>query len=63
MFRKIFLTLYLTPSTYGHNFNVCDNNNSINLKNLELTPDPPIAGENLKVTLTGKTTTPLTSPS
>ena len=62
MFRKIFLTLYLTLSTYGHNFNVCDNNNSINLKNLELTPDPPVAGENLKVTLTGKTTTPLTHP-
>tara|TARA_B100000963_G_scaffold361923_1_gene400918 strand:+ start:4549 stop:5907 length:1359 start_codon:yes stop_codon:yes gene_type:complete len=62
MFRKIFLTLYLTLSTYGHNFNVCDNNNSINLKNLELTPDPPIAGENLKVTLTGKTTTSLTHP-
>ena len=62
MFRKIFLTLYLTLSTYGHNFNICDNNNSINLKNLELTPDPPVAGENLKVTLTGKTTIPLTHP-
>ena len=62
MFRQIFFGLYLALSTYAHDFNVCDNNN-INLNTLQLTPDPPVAGQNLKVTLTGKTNIHLTNQS
>ena len=63
MFTQIFLALSLALSTYAHDFNVCDNNNNINLNTLQLTPDPPVAGQNLKVTLTGKTNIHLTNPS
>ena len=44
MFRQIFLALSLALSIYAHDFNVCDNNNNINLNTLQLTPDPPVAG-------------------
>ena len=62
MFKQILTVLYLALVTNAHNFNVCDNKNSINLKNLELTPDPPVAGQSLKVTLTGQTGVLLTQP-
>ena len=62
MFKQILTVLYLALVTNAHNFNVCDNKNSINLKNLELTPDPPVAGQSLKVTLNGQTGVLLTQP-
>ena len=36
--------------------------NSINLKSIQLNPDPPVAGKNLKVTLQGTSPQDISSP-
>lgn len=46
--------MYLSSATYAHPFTSCSASNSLGINRVQLTPDPPRAGENLTVTVFGK---------
>lgn len=50
------VTTLLAPiATLAHTFQVCNNDNLLGVDSIHLTPDPPLTGENLTVTLEGTT--------
>jgi C1A family cysteine protease len=63
MLTKILALFYLTAVSFAHDFTLCNsNNNDIGLNSLVLTPDPPVAGQNLKVSLSGNSKIDLSNP-
>jgi hypothetical protein len=54
MFTRLLTTIYAMSSCLAHNFTVCDSGiNFAGIKTISLSPDPPVTGEDLKVTLAG----------
>ena len=62
MFKQILTVLLSAFVIDAHDFNICHSTNSINLKSIQLNPDPPVAGKNLKVTLQGTSPLDISSP-
>ena len=62
MFKQILTVLLSAFVIDAHDFNICHSTNSINLKSIQLNPDPPVAGKNLKVTLQGTSPQDISSP-
>lgn len=54
MLTRLLTTIYFICSCLAHDFSICDNKlNYAGIKTISLSSDPPIAGEELKVKLTG----------
>jgi C1A family cysteine protease len=51
---KCIALMALSLETSGHQFTPCSVNNQLGIKNVQLSPDPPQAGENLTVTVSGR---------